>query len=92
MKRKTWEKVSRSTEMENSVTYVLNRYLVMGEFPVGTIFTQPLAGNRRLRRLRFPVSLDEMWTNYPAWTTFRTLAIIDLSSAQPITKLLNSLQ
>jgi hypothetical protein len=23
-----------------------------------------------LRRLRFLVSLDEMWTNYPAWTTF----------------------
>jgi hypothetical protein len=35
--------------------------------------------------------LDEMWTNYPAWTTYRTLAIIDLSWTQPITKILNSL-
>jgi hypothetical protein len=52
--------------MENSMTYVLNRYLVMGDFTVGTMFNQPLAGNGRLRRLRFPVSLDEMWTNYPA--------------------------
>jgi hypothetical protein len=52
--------------MENSVTYVLNRYLAMGDFTVGTMFTQPLAGNGRLRRLRFPVSLDKMWTNYPA--------------------------
>jgi hypothetical protein len=41
--------------MENSMTYVLNRYLVMGDFNVGTMFTQPLAGNGRLRRLRFPV-------------------------------------
>jgi hypothetical protein len=49
--------------MEHSMTYVLNRYLIMGDFTVGTIFTQPLAGNGRLRRLRFPVSLDEMWTN-----------------------------
>jgi hypothetical protein len=52
--------------MENSMTYVLNRYLVMGDFTVGTMFTQPLAGIGRLRRLRFLVSLDEMWTNYPA--------------------------
>jgi hypothetical protein len=67
--------------MEISMTYVLkcteraiqhpptrlvNRYLVMGDFTVGTMFTQPLAGNGSLRRLRFPVSLDEMWTNYPA--------------------------
>jgi hypothetical protein len=66
MERKTWEKVSRATEMENSMTYVLNRYLVMGDFSVGTVFTQSLAGNGRLRRLHFPVSLDEMWTNYPA--------------------------
>jgi hypothetical protein len=50
----------------NSVTYVLNRYLVIGDFTVGTVFTQPLAVNGRLRRLHFPVSLDEMWTNYPA--------------------------
>jgi hypothetical protein len=66
MERKTWEKVSRATEMENSMTYALNRYLVMGDFTVGTMFTQPLAGNGRLRRLRCPDSLDEMWTNYPA--------------------------
>jgi hypothetical protein len=66
MERKTWEKVSRATEMENSVTYVLNRYIVMGDLTVGTMFTQPLAGNGRLRRLCFPVFLDEMWTNYPA--------------------------
>jgi hypothetical protein len=63
--------------MENSMTYVLNRYLVMGDLTVGTMFTQPLAGNGRSRRLRFTVSLDEMWTNYPAWTTFRTLPITD---------------
>jgi hypothetical protein len=50
-----------------------------------------LAGNGRLHRLRFPVSLDEMWTNYPAWTLYRTLAIMDLPWAQPISKLLNSL-
>jgi uncharacterized membrane protein (DUF4010 family) len=66
MERKTWEKVSRATEMANSMTYVLNRYLVMGDFTVGTMFTQLLAGNKRLHRLSFPVSLDEMWTNYPA--------------------------
>jgi hypothetical protein len=66
MERKTWEKVSGATEMENSMTYGLNRYLVMGDFTVRTMFTQPLAGNGRLHRLRFPVSLDEMWTNYPA--------------------------
>jgi hypothetical protein len=65
MERKTWEMVSRATEMENSMTYVLNHYFVIGNFTVGTMFTQPLAGNGRLRRLRFPVSLDEMWTNYP---------------------------
>jgi hypothetical protein len=51
----------------------------MSAITVGTMFTQPSAGNGRLRRLRFPVSLDEMWTNYAACTTFRTLAIIDLS-------------
>jgi hypothetical protein len=45
MDRKTWEKVSRATEMENSVAYVLNRYLVMGDFTGVTMFTQPLAGN-----------------------------------------------
>jgi dihydrofolate reductase len=60
MERKTWEKVSRTTKMENSMTYVLNRYLVMDDFTVETIFTQPLAGNELLRRLRFQVSLDEM--------------------------------
>jgi hypothetical protein len=60
MERKTWKKVSRATEMENSLTYVLNRYLVMGDFTVGTFFTQPLAGNGRLRGLLFPVSLDEI--------------------------------
>jgi hypothetical protein len=43
MERKTWEKVSRATEMENSMTHILNRYLVMGDFTVGTIFTQPFA-------------------------------------------------
>jgi hypothetical protein len=64
--RKMWEKVSRATEMENSMTYVLNRYIVMGDFIVGTMFTQPLVGNGRLHRLCFPVLLDEMWTNYPA--------------------------
>jgi hypothetical protein len=52
--------------MENPATYVLNRYLAMGDLTVGTMFTQSLAGNGRLCRLRFPVSLDEMWTNYPA--------------------------
>jgi hypothetical protein len=62
--RETWEKVPRATEMENSMTYFLNRYLVMGDFTVGTMFTQPLAGNGRLRRLCFPVLLNEMWTNY----------------------------
>jgi hypothetical protein len=66
MERKTWEKVSRATKMENSMTYVLNRYLVMGDFTVGTMFTQPLVGNGPFRRLHFPVSLDEMWTIYPA--------------------------
>jgi hypothetical protein len=60
-------------------TLLANRYLVMGDFNVGTLFTQSFAGNGRLRRLRFPVSLHEMWTNYPAWTTFYTLTIIDLS-------------
>jgi hypothetical protein len=34
--------------MENSMTYVLNCYLVMGDFIVGTMFTQPLAGNGHL--------------------------------------------
>jgi hypothetical protein len=52
--------------MENEMTYVLNRYLVIGDFTVGTMFTQPLAGNGRLRRLQFPVLLDEMWTNNSA--------------------------
>jgi hypothetical protein len=66
MERRTWEKVSKATEMENTMTYVLNRYLVVGDFTVGKMFTQPLAGNGRLRQLRFPVSLDEMWTNHPA--------------------------
>jgi hypothetical protein len=66
MERKTWEKVSRVTEMENSMTYVLNRYLAMGDFTVGTMFTQLLSGNGHLHRLRFLVSLYEMWTNYPA--------------------------
>jgi hypothetical protein len=79
MEREALEKVSSATEMENSMTYVSNRYLVMGDFPVGTIFTEPLAGNGRLRQLLFPVSLDEMWTNYTALTTFRTSAIIYLS-------------
>jgi hypothetical protein len=62
MEKKTWE-VARATEMENSVTYVLTRYLVMGDFTVGRMFIQPLSGNGRLRRLRFLVSLNEMWTN-----------------------------
>jgi hypothetical protein len=66
MEKKTCEKVSRALEMENSMTYVLDRYLVMGDFTVGTMFTQPLADNGCLRRLRFPVSLGEIWTNYPA--------------------------
>jgi hypothetical protein len=35
--------------------------------------------------------VDEMLIIYPAWTTFRTLAIIDLSWAERIIKLLNSL-
>jgi hypothetical protein len=34
MERKTWETVSRATEMENSMTYVLNGYIVMGDFTV----------------------------------------------------------
>jgi hypothetical protein len=76
--------------MENSMTYVLNRYLVMGDFTVGTMFTQPLADNGRLRRLRFGFvgrKVDKLsCMNY-----IRTLAIIDLSWAQPISKLLNSL-
>jgi hypothetical protein len=38
----------------------------MGDFTVGIMFTQPLAGNGCLRRICFPVSLDELWTNYPA--------------------------
>jgi hypothetical protein len=66
MERKTWQNVTRATAMENSMTYVLNCYLVMVDFTVGTMFTKPLAGNGRLRRLRFPVSLDEMWKNYAA--------------------------
>jgi hypothetical protein len=37
------------------------------------------------------MSLDEMWKIFPAWTMFRTFAIIHLSWAEPITKLLNSL-
>jgi hypothetical protein len=60
MERKTREKVSGATEMENSMNYILNRYLVMGDFTAGTMFTQPLAGNGRLCRLRIPVLLDEM--------------------------------
>jgi hypothetical protein len=35
-------------------------------------------------------SLDKKWTIYPAWTTFRFLAIIDPSWAEWINKLLNS--
>jgi hypothetical protein len=66
MEKKTWEKISTATEMENTITHVLNRYLVMGTFTVGTMFTQLLAGNGRFRGLCFPLSLDEMWTNYPA--------------------------
>jgi hypothetical protein len=66
MERKTWEKTSRTTEMENSMTQVLTRYLVMGAFAVGTMFTQPLIGNGRFRSIRLPLSLDEMWTIYPA--------------------------
>jgi hypothetical protein len=58
VERKTLEKVSRATEIENSMIYVLNRYLVMGDFTVGTMFTKPLTDNGRLRRLGFPVS----WT------------------------------
>jgi hypothetical protein len=42
------------------MTYVLNRYVVMGDFTVGTKFTLPLAGNGHMRRLRFSVSLDAM--------------------------------
>jgi hypothetical protein len=34
MERKTWEKVSRAMEMKNAMTYVLNRYLIMGDFTV----------------------------------------------------------
>jgi hypothetical protein len=33
-------------------TRLANRYVVMGDFTVGTMFTQPLASNGRLRRLR----------------------------------------
>jgi hypothetical protein len=53
MERKTWEKVPRATEMENSMTYVLNCYLIMGDFTVGTMFTQPLAGNVQYFAFRF---------------------------------------
>jgi hypothetical protein len=52
--------------MENSMNYILNRYLVMGDLTAGTMCTQPLAGNGRLCQLRDPVALDEMGTNYPA--------------------------
>jgi hypothetical protein len=57
--------------MENSMTYVLNRYLVMDDFTLDKIFTQPLAGNGRLRRLRFPVSLDKM--KYVSYFSYHTL-------------------
>jgi hypothetical protein len=33
--------------------YVANRYLAMADFIAGSIFTQPLAGNGRLLRLRY---------------------------------------
>jgi hypothetical protein len=33
-------------------TRLANHYLVMGDFTVGTMFTQPLAGNVQLHRLR----------------------------------------
>jgi hypothetical protein len=34
-------------------THLANCYLAMGDFTVGTVFTQPLAGNGRLRQLRY---------------------------------------
>jgi hypothetical protein len=34
-------------------TRLANRYLVLGDFTVGKMFTQPLAGNGSLRRLRY---------------------------------------
>jgi hypothetical protein len=46
--------------IQHPPTRLPNRYLVMGDFTVGTVSTQPLAGNGRLRRLRFSISLDEM--------------------------------
>jgi hypothetical protein len=52
--------------IQHPPTPLANRYLVMGAFTVGAMFTQPLADNGRFRRLRFPDSLDEMWTSYPA--------------------------
>jgi hypothetical protein len=55
----------------------------MGVFTVATMFTQLLDGNGRLRRIRFPVLLNKMWTYYHVWTTFRTLAIVDLFWTQP---------
>jgi hypothetical protein len=51
--------------IQHPPTRVANRYLVMDDVTVGTMFAQPLADNGRLCRLRFPVSLDEIWTNYP---------------------------
>jgi hypothetical protein len=43
-----------------------NRYLAMGDFTMGTMFTNSLADNGRLLQLHFPVSLDEVWTINPA--------------------------
>jgi dihydrofolate reductase len=44
MERKTWEKVSRATEMENSMTYVL-KYTEKGHSASTYTFTQPLLSN-----------------------------------------------
>jgi hypothetical protein len=43
-------------------TRLANRYLVMGDFTVGTVLPQPLVCDD----FAIPVSLDEMWTIYPA--------------------------
>jgi hypothetical protein len=44
MERKTWEKVSRATEMENSMTYVL-KCTEKGHSPSTYTFSQPLLSN-----------------------------------------------
>jgi hypothetical protein len=47
MERKTWEKVSRATEMENSMAYVL-KCTEKGHRASTYTFSQPLLSNGRL--------------------------------------------